>query len=54
MVRFQAGEPMAQCEHIMFAKIFDVANLETGRLRCAKRNGQRRNIAVRKNVPFDE
>lgn len=54
MVCFQAGEPMAQCKHIMFAKIFDVANLETGRFRCAKHNGQRRNIAVGKNVMLDE
>ncbi len=54
MVCFEAGEPMAQRKHIMFSKIFDVANLETGRFRCAKHNGQRRNIAVRKNVMLDE
>ena len=54
MVSLQPGEPLVQRKRVMLAEIFNITNLETGRFGCAKDNGQRRNIPVRKNVLLDE
>src|SRR5260370_41510974 len=45
LVRIQPTQPMSECEHIMFAQIFHITNLESGGFCGVKQSRQRRNIA---------
>src|SRR5947208_10035695 len=54
VMRFQAGEPMAQRERVMLSQILHVANLEPGRLCRTERDREWGDIAIRKNILLDE